>query len=300
MKKILLFTVFLILSINLTGKLLDLESERVIEQIYHRDKDGVILGKSEKKHINNHKNAIIFIHGFLSSPKIFEHSFNEFKRKNIFDIYVPRLPFHGKNLQEASKFNNEEIIDYMSKYINKKSSKYKKLTVVAFSYAASNVIAMDKMKKIPENVEIVLLSPSIFIKSNSKINKKLLSVYHPLFRKYCNYELLGCKNVGYESGDKYAKDFLIKEQPLSYIVVPALKELFKIDTENRSHLKNISKPFNIIMSQDDNQVNFKDIEHSCSKNKNCNMTSFATGKHLFMVGEHKNEYLKKIEAIAKK
>lgn len=128
------------------GYLLDIEAERVIEQLYPRDSYGIIKGHKTKSYIAHRQQAVILIHGFLESPNIFISLFNDQTLRKFADIYIPLLPFHSRNLTESKKFSNKFIMDKMAKYINKIAASYKKVTIIGLSYGGT--IALQLAKKI--------------------------------------------------------------------------------------------------------------------------------------------------------
>lgn len=278
------------------GKSLDWEAERVVEQLYSRDKHGVIKGLSGFFFQKQKPEAIIFIHGFLDSPEVFKDYFNNQKLRQIFDIAVPRLRFHAKNLQSAHDFNNEKIEKGLLDAIQAISQKHQHITIVAHSYAGALTLKLLHQHQLPQNTTIILLAPSFFIKENDFFgNFKLYS--YGLWRNYCNYSQLGCIFPGYGSGDENARAYLAKAVNLRYLVAPALKQLFHFDRQNHSLIISTKQDFKIIIAKDDNRVDYAKIKDACTQNSACHLYTYPSGKHLLPQSQFKQELLNQIVDI---
>ncbi len=134
---VLLAAFFLLLFIFLLiGHLLDKEAERVVNQLYGRNEKGIIKGMEPIQHVHSHLSALIIIHGYLGSPDIFRDLADNKKINAKVDVYVPLLPYEGRNLETVSKYNNKLTSDYLKTYINKLSPHYKHVVILGYSYAA--------------------------------------------------------------------------------------------------------------------------------------------------------------------
>ena len=279
------------------GKLLDLEAERVVTQLYERTPDGIILGLGEKSYENHHKKAVILIHGFLESSEVYDDYLEQLKVLDQLDVYVPLLPFHGRDLQSAAHFSNRKISDFLADYIGKIAATHKTVTVVGVSYGGAQLISLDKEGRIPDNARIVLYAPAAYIISNTTSGK--LKVYaYSLFRNYCNYEFLGCSYPVLDSGDAAAREFLINEKNLRYKVLSAVKQLYALDDQVRDHLAEMNCPYDLIIAKDDNRVSYSDLNRVCQQNDFCTALVYESGKHVIHAGRHKEDLLQHIVRIA--
>ena len=120
MKKYMFFIIlFFLAGFIVLGKVLDLESERVINQLYPRDTKGVIKGVDTFKYqIKDHDEAIVLLHGFLETPEVFHELIEALKKFNEVDIYAPLLPGHGRNLESASKISVDKTLLQLEGYLN--------------------------------------------------------------------------------------------------------------------------------------------------------------------------------------
>jgi esterase/lipase len=271
-----------------SGRLLDWEAERVVQQLYLRDQQGIIQGLQsiaiEKK---NATTALVLIHGFMDSPAIFADVAHDIANKSNLAVYAPLLPAHGRNLQAAAKLDNEIVNNYLQQYLAELAKQYQKLTVVGFSYGGAMVANLAYNNKLPNNAQIILLSPAIYIRSNNFTGNLKAQVFH-LWRNYCNYPGLGCRFPAYGSGDTVAKPMFDKEKTLRYNVASAVAELYKFDDANRYAINHIHKPYSVIMAADDNRIDYEREKTACLNNKQyCTFYSFPTGKHMFFWGADK-------------
>lgn len=290
MNKLKCVFVFLLFFLAL-GKMLDLEAERVVHQLYQRNSDGIIKGLETIEIKNGNKEAIVFLHGFLETPEAFHEVAYDKKWNGAFDIYVPLSPFHGRDLKAASKFNNKIIAEKISKYIKNIASQYERVTIVGFSYGGGLLVRMIKNKMLPDNASFVLYAPAVYIKSNHLWGNVKLWLY-ALWRNYSNYELLKTGFPVYQSGDMKARAFIEQEKNLRYQVMSALKQMYANDDQNREYISHMDHPFHIIIAEDDNRVSYKDLKRVCDQNKLCTLHTFPSGRHLVHHGEHKDEITK--------
>ena len=290
----------IILTLSFTfflGMTLDWEAERVVQQLYPRDRDGVINGLAGFHYAHNKPEAIIFVHGFLDSPAIFKDYFNNAALRQRYDIEVPRLRFHAKNLHSATYFNNEAIEKRLLTDILAVSKLHQHITIVAQSYGGALTLKLLNQHKLPQNATVILLAPAFFIKENNLWgNFKLYS--YGLWRNYCNYPQLGCKFPGYSSGDVSARIYLAKAMNLKYLVIPALKQLFHFDKKYRSLLSTDKQDFTVIIAKDDNRVDYKKIKHACEHNPACHLYSYPSGRHLLQQSQFKGDLLTQIEELS--
>ena len=124
---------------------------------------------------------------------------------------------------------------------------------MAQSYAGALTLKLLNQEKLPPNVKVILLAPALFIKENNLWGNFKLYTYG-LWRDYCNYPQLGCQFPGYGSGDASARTYLAKAMNLRYLVIPALKQLFQFDRQNRTLLSTTKHAFSVIIAKDDNRV----------------------------------------------
>lgn len=291
-----IYIVFIILLALFVGVLfvvgywLDNKAEKRVENMYLRNKDEIIDGLSSIVIKNGHHKALLFVHGFMDSPASFADVVNDIKYKTNRDIYVPLLPFHGRNLSSAAMFNNQIILDDLSNQINKLAKEYDSLTVVGMSYGGALLTALENENKLPDNVQIILYAPGFYITSNNYITRLQAHIYKS-WRKYCDYKILGCNFPNYDSGDASAIPMFNKEKSLKYVVIPALLELYKFDLKHRQGLNKIKRPYSLIIAVDDNRVSFQEQKRVCMESpKLCHLYPFESGKHIIHWGANKGKF----------
>jgi esterase/lipase len=289
MYKIILFVIFIISSIFLSGVLLDKNAALRVQKMYVRDSSGVIDGLQAIKLLQGKKRAILFVHGFSDSPALFSDLVHDLKNKVDSDIYVPLLPFHGRDLQSFAQLNNKIILNDLELQINALAKKYQSLTVVGMSYGGALLTSLVNAKRIPDSVNLILYAPAFYLNGNTLLGRTEIHIYG-WWRKYCNYSILGCKFPSYVSGDEASKSMFDKEKSLQYVVMPAVLQLYQFDLENRQGLRNIHRPYNLIMAVDDNRVSYIKTKAACQSNPYCHFYSFPSGKHIIHWGSNKKRF----------
>ena len=182
-KRKLIPLLLLLISIGLiVGIILDHQAEKKVLNLYPRNSDGSLASISSIK-------AVVLLHGFLESPEVWQKIIEKLKANQLpYDIYAPMLPFSGLPLDKASAFNNQVITKYIKDYLESLSPQYNKIVVVSLSYSGAQLIFL--ANKLPQNIQLILYAPAVFITSNTTIGRLQLSAYS-LWRHYCNYKLLG-------------------------------------------------------------------------------------------------------------
>jgi esterase/lipase len=283
------------------GWLLDKEAERAVEQEYVKNDEGIIKIAIPKSFENGHNKALVLIPGHMETPHTYYELFEKAKQQDAFDIYLPNIPYHTQTLQKARELDNEVVLNYFEQYIRDFSNKYKKITVVAFSYGGLIFANLLKENKIPKNVEVILYAPAIYIKANSDLNYQATYWLPLLFRNYYNYDLppfLPTAYPVYESGDEMAKDRLENEVGFRYRVFEAIHEMFVLDRNSEEIIKNISTPFKLLIAKDDNRIPYEKLKDECASNDKCEFISFSSGKHVIHYGKRKDEFLQTISNIS--
>ncbi len=288
---IILFIIALLVSlIWVSGLLLDTHAEKISQEMYHRDENGVIDGLQSIAVLQDKKRALIFVHGFADSPASFAELIDDIKHKVNSDIYAPLLPFHGRDLRTLSQFNNKIILDDLDHTINTLAKKYQSLTVVGGSYGGALLTKLMTENKIPSNVHLILYAPGFFIQGNTYWGRTEVRLYRH-WRLYCNYKILGCRHPGYQNGDATAAPMFDKERSLQYVVLPAISQLYQFDLENRDALTHIRRPYSVIMAVDDNRISYEQQKMACKLNQPyCHLYSFPSGKHIIHWGANKKKF----------
>lgn len=275
------------------GRCLDLEAQRVVNQFYPKDEQGIIVG-NESVEITQpgNRKAIVLFHGFLDSPRVYTKVLEKLETLPIHaDLYAPLLPFHGKNLETASKLNNQVVMDFVAAYINDLASKYDCITINGLSYSGSILTELALNNRLPKNIHLILEAPAIHVILNTPINQ-VRNQFYALWRNYCNYELFGC-HLNYQGLSEDTKEEILNEDNLMYKVVSAVFQLFSLDNQLRGRLALIKQPYSIIMSQLDSRVSYEQVAEECQQNiEYCNLYSLPTAGHILHYGHNQDAFIK--------
>jgi len=195
-KKIIYFLFTCVLLVWCSGKMLDLEAERVVRNLYTRDQEGIINGLQSITLVKGHKNALVLIHGFFESSGIYSMLIDDLKDKINMDIYAPTMPFQARDLETGAKLNSSLIVNETKQFLDNLSKKYLSVTVVGLSFGGAILTALAEENELPANVNLVLYAPAVYIKENTLINRLAVHLYG-WWRNYCNYASLGCSFPSY-------------------------------------------------------------------------------------------------------
>lgn len=289
-KKIIYFVFLCGLLVWCSGKMLDLEAERVIHNFYARDQEGIISGLQSIALVKGHKKALVLIHGFFGSSDTFSILIDDIKDKVNMDIYAPTMPFQARDLETGAKLNNSIIVKKTKNFLDNLSKKYRSVTVVGLSFGGTILTDLAENNELPANVYPVLYAPAIYIKDNTLINRLVVHLYG-WWRNYCNYASLGCHFPPYESGDSTARFMFDKEKTLQYKIIPAILEMYQLDLNNRKEFSHIARPYSLIVAVDDNRISYERQKQDCYANKQyCHFYSFPSGKHVIHWGANKKYF----------
>ena len=265
--------------------------------MYLRNKQGIIVGaQSIHPSQAKHSVAVIFFHGFSDTPQVFKKNIHHLQSKIPADFYAFLLPYHGHQLSKFALLNNEVVINYVQRKIQNLASKYPKVYVVAHSYSGTVVSQLLVENKLAANIYPILYAPAIYIFMNTPINVFKNHVYQ-IWRKYCNYEFLGCSR-NFKTSDDAGYRAQMNEISLQYKVVPAINKLFTLDSNSRDNLFQIIRPFAIIIAKNDSRVSYSKIAKACYQNsKYCQIHILNSGKHMPHYGNSQKEFEKTIVNI---
>lgn len=286
-RKLIYIFLLILMLILFTGKMLDYEAERVVNNLYFRDHDGIISGLQSVELKRGQRHALVLLHGFFESPQIFFMLIDDLKDNVKADIYAPTMPFQVRDLQTGANLKSDLVVKEVRNYLYKLSQKYQTITVVGLSFGGAVLTDLAEKNELPNNLNMILFAPAIYLKTNT-FKGRLGAQAYGLWRKYCNYHSLGCKLPSYESGDSEAQEMMKTEKTLQYNVIPALLEMYKLDLANRQGFSDIQRPYSLIVAEDDNRVSYDKQKADCIKNKAfCTFYSFPSGKHLIHWGQNK-------------
>lgn len=289
---ILLGFISLFLLFFISGYLPDREAERVVEQLYPRNKNGIIIGNETIEHFTGNSTLVFFLHGYMESPDTFNNVIEGLEAKNLpVDYYAPVAPFHSKNLQEMRQLNIKSLLEFYGDEIERFATKYKEVILVGYSMGGAVLIALDQENRIPQNCSLILYAPAIYLKTNNFKTRLQFKLYS-FWRNYCNYNEVNCSYPVYESGDSEAKEKLEQEKNLRYRVASATSEIFKLDLLSRDHLAHIHRPYSLILADDDNRVSVESLKQACKEDAPyCKLYTFPSGKHVIHWGKNRQGFI---------
>lgn len=289
LKYALIASLLLLFCLFCYGRWLDAQAEKAVNRRYKRDAQGVILGLDTLAINQGQPHALVLIPGFMTPVDIFSTLVDDPRIRSGYALYVPRLACHSQDLKQAAALRNEVVLDHLSAYIDHLHKRHQQITYVGYSYGGALLLALLQQGRLPSGAQVILYAPAVYIQSNTLWGN--LKVYgYGLFRRYCNYQWLGCDFPAYQSGDEAARSYLAHELNLGYVVIPAVKKLYQLDRRLRPYFKSVAHPVSVVIAEDDNRIDASSVKADCLANPQCNFYSFESGKHLLHRSVHQAEF----------
>ncbi len=208
-------------------------------------------------HENKSNKAIIFIHGFPSSPASY-HWVSKEAFKDDYDVFAPLLPGFGTTLEEFKDTYFTQWFNYICKYYENIRKNYKNVYLVGMSMGGAIVLKLNEKydnSKLAPNASctiaapITLHSPFIGIFNFTVYLTRLINIFTP----YINAKIhkgLQEKNDGNEKWMGYTGIYV--RQGIS--LLNALKFIKK-------DLNKINKPILLIHNKTDKTVSYKNLKY---------------------------------------
>lgn len=214
----------------------------------------------------NGDTAILFIHGFLGSPKHFE-PFYKCVPEN-FAIYNILLDGHGKTVKDFGNTSMKKWKNQVDDVVTHILKKYKNIIIMAHSMGT--FFAMDASIKYPDRVKgIFLLGSAIRISVKPNAFANTLKAF---FNKIEKDDYIA---------DAYKRTHSVTLDKRLWLYsgwIPRYIELFKQSKLSRESIKNITVPCFFFQSQNDEMVSIrsvKDIPHK----SNISVQILKTSRH---------------------
>ena len=190
------------------------------------------------------KDAILFIHGWSSTPR--ELRFLAEKFSDQFFCKGILLPGHGTHPDNLIDCHWEDYLSLAIKEFQELSQTYKRVFVIGLSFGGTLTLELCKTQKVEAAVLIApfihLSSPSIFGYSKESIIKRL-----PNFLPHIEKE----KNGGINDPIQFAQHVSYKRMP-----VDGLKNLFDSVEHFTQNLEQINNPLLLLHSTSDRTSSF--------------------------------------------
>lgn len=292
-KIFLIIVLVVIISFFVSNYIIDRKLERIHEDSKPKFSDGIMIGEESFESKNGSDTALIIIHGFTSSPSRFYHLRNKLASMESvpLDIHIPLLPYHGKSLQEFSRFNHSKIRTFVKDFLEEKRKGYKKIVLVAESYGS--LIMLDILNEHPhlKPEKLIFSAPALYLKANNSKNRHALKWISP-FMDYCTIPLLGCYQPYVV--DKYTAKHAQHAKKHGVVFINPTRELFEIDSKLRGVFDRLTIPHVVILGEDDRTVGNKEVLSVCRKNSAFCSEKVYRGGHMVHWGPDANLYEQKI------
>ncbi|MGK5095314.1 alpha/beta fold hydrolase [Deltaproteobacteria bacterium TL4] len=261
--------------LRLLGYWLDRQTEKSFHRRYQEQTDGILPGLASQAQVNGHQTAVIFVHGFTDSAKIFDQFMPHLKGV---DWFVPLNPFHGRNLEEMLDFDPFVIEEYITSFIQMKQKSYQRLILVGQSLGGLVLLRIAQQQKWnPQQFQLVLMAPALFLKTNSLLYRTLFGLYL-IFRNY------------YPHGPTTAADRLAYQPKhfvnWGYYVIPAVQRLHYYSRVVESNLKTLHFPHTLFIAKGDGRIDITRLQKWGRQHKACDLRILGEGKHQLYWSHH--------------
>ncbi len=281
--KLFLWGTGMYLAFKASGKMLDLEAERVVDQLYSKNPKNPnrIKGIFDIGYINTeNKKIILFFHGLTGKPDCFRSLMEDLSKNNPkCDLASLLLPNHGTNLKDLGNIKNTEIENFLHKRIAYVCNNYEKVTIYLKSYSASIFLSLYKsgrLEKFLSKIQIILESPNVYNKKNNLTTLSFFNCYK-FWRNYCNYEFLG-----------FRRDPVDQDEDLRFMVVSSGLQALEEDNKARGVIPILRIPTLILLAKNDKYPDWEKINMECQKNtKYVKLCLFEEGKHQLLKSNYK-------------
>ncbi|MUK89727.1 alpha/beta fold hydrolase [Ornithinibacillus sp. L9] len=212
----------------------------------------------------------LIIHGFTGGPYELEPLTNYLKENTNWDILVPTLPGHGKQLA-LENVTHKNWINTAEKSLLQLKEKYEEIYVIGFSMGGMIAAYLAAKYKVDK---LVLLATA----------RKYLSV------KQMGVDLGDVIKDSFQGNLSQNKLYLNYKRKLGTVPLKANIEFLKLVRFTRKYLKNIKSPVLIAQGQMDSMVPYKtayylDKEIPSSKKE---VVFFERSRHLICLGDDKD------------
>lgn len=125
--------------------------------------------------INNNDKAIIFIHGFPSTPWTYDYSIKR-AVDDGFDVFAPLLPGFGTSLEEFYETYYTQWFNYLCRYYEKRRKNYKEFYIVGMSMGGALSLNLNEKY---DNTNLKPTATAV-IAAPISMHSPLLGIYSPI------------------------------------------------------------------------------------------------------------------------
>lgn len=126
-----------------------------------------LKGGEPYEFIQNSKKAILFVHGFPGSPKMF-YMVREMAVKEGYDVFSPRLPGFSSTEEEFIKTNFSMWFKYVKDYYMSLRDSYDTFYVVGHSMGGALTLKLtQELEKVQGPTAVAVVSAPVFLSRNS-------------------------------------------------------------------------------------------------------------------------------------
>lgn len=228
-------------------------------------KEGALLEGAESfESVKGNKKAVLFIHGFPGSPKMF-HLIRDLAIKDGYDVFNPKLPGFGCQIEDLLETNFSQWYSYIRDYYLDKRGNYNDFYIVGTSMGGALTLKLAQEyneEHIDSPTAIAVTAAPVFLNNLLKGVIKNPSIYFvrtiSLFKKYIPPKRPRKSKEFDEDGDTEwvgHKGIFPKQ---AYSLIMALKTIKK-------RLNEVDVPCYLCQAKEDKTVPFENLYYILNK-----------------------------------
>ena len=156
---------------------------------------------------NDNKKAVLFIHGFPSTPYMYDYA-TKYMRDKGYDVYAPLIPTFGADIKEFERTNFSSWFLFIDNYYKKLRTQYDTLDVIGVSMGGAMTLKLAEVHSsdgLKPNAIAVVAAPvtlNSFFRDGIVTNKGVyfVRIIRPFFASYKAY--IGTELKDHNDGDE--------------------------------------------------------------------------------------------------
>ncbi|MEE1077320.1 MAG: alpha/beta fold hydrolase [Acutalibacteraceae bacterium] len=246
-----------------------------------------MLHKEYIRLVEGSDTVVLFIHGILGSPNIFNKYIE--KTPKDWSVYNMLLDGHGKTVKDFAHSSMKKWKRQVDRTVYELSMKYDKIMIVGHSMGT--LLAINSTKKYPSKIKQLF-----FLAVPLKIFLRPIAPLTAL--KVVFDEVSDNDPVAIAMRDGYS--IQIEKNLFVYISwLPRYMELFKESRATRARVNMIDVPCNVYLSKKDDMVSIHSSKYF-ENNERIKLSVLENSLHMYFVDDEMNFLLKEFDEACKR
>jgi len=203
---------------------------------------------------NGNREAVLFVHGFASSPHIFHRHIPRFE-KSGYDVYAPLLPGCGTNPENFSKTNFSQYYNYIKQFYESVRNDYDRFYIIGLSMGG--LLTLKLLEELDDSIQPTAASvcaAPVFM--NSFFRHGVVRDFRLYFIRAASWFAAVIRNAeGYGKECDGGEEWIGYEDVFprqTYSIMTAMNNV-------RCNLKKIKTPLLLVHAKDDRETPFENL-----------------------------------------